>query len=79
MQGGDRVRIYDSVIFYHHPQHRNTAFNAQGMEGEVIKVLHDWKGRPISANFPVVVKFQVEGVKRPFQAHLRNDELEPVR
>ncbi len=78
MQVGDRVRIKDSVIFYHHPLHRNTAFDGQGMEGEVTKVLQDWQGRPISANFPVVVKFAVEGAKRPFQAHLRSDELESL-
>jgi len=78
MQVGDRVRIKDSVIFYNHPLHRNAAFDAKGMEGEVTNMLKDWKGRPISANFPVVVKFEVEGAKRPFQAHLRSDELETV-
>lgn len=78
MQVGDRVRIKDSVIFYHHPLHRNEAFDAQGLEGEVTDILKDWKGRPISANFPVVVKFDIEGAKRPLQAHLRSEELEVV-
>ncbi|MGF1460528.1 MAG: ferredoxin-thioredoxin reductase variable chain [Leptolyngbyaceae cyanobacterium] len=78
MQVGDRVRIKESTIFYHHPLHRNEAFDAVGMEGEVTNVLEDWKGRRISPNFPVVVKFTVEGAKRPFQAHLRSDELEAI-
>ncbi|MDB9529264.1 ferredoxin-thioredoxin reductase variable chain [Oscillatoria sp. CS-180] len=76
MQVGDRVRIKESVIFYHHPLHRNTAYDGKGLEGEVTAVLSDWQGRPISANFPVIVQFQVEGAKRPFKAHLRENELE---
>jgi hypothetical protein len=78
MQVGDRVRIKDSVIFYHHPLHRNEAFDAQGMEGEITAVVKEWQGRPISANFPVVVQFEVEGAKRPFKAHLRENELEAI-
>jgi hypothetical protein len=78
MQVGDRVRSKDSVIFYHHPLHRNEAFDAQGLEGEVTAILTEWQGRPISANFPVCVEFQVEGAKRPFKAHLRENELESV-
>ncbi len=78
MQVGDLVRVKESVIFYHHPLHRNEAFDAQGMEGQVTKLVKEWKGTPISANFPVLVKFEVEGAKRPFQAHLRDDELETI-
>jgi hypothetical protein len=78
MQVGDHVRIKDSVIFYHHPLHRSEAFDAQGMEGTVTGILKEWQGRPISANFPLVVEFQVEGAKRPFKAHLRENELELV-
>ncbi|MBD2258143.1 ferredoxin-thioredoxin reductase variable chain [Pseudanabaena sp. FACHB-2040] len=78
MNIGDRVRVKDSVVFYHHPLHRNQAFDAKGMEGVIVKILSDYQGRPISANFPVHVEFQVEGAKRPFKAHLRKDELEAV-
>jgi hypothetical protein len=78
MNVGDRVRIKESVIFYHYPLQRNQAFDAQGLEGTVVSVLKDWQGRPISPNFPVVVTFDVEGSKKPFKAHLRTDELEPV-
>ena len=76
MQVGDRVRIKDSTVFYHHPLHRNEAFDAQGLEGAVTAIVKDWRGRPVSANFPVCVAFQVEGAKKPFKAHLREDELE---
>lgn len=41
-------------------------------------VLTDYKGRPISPNFPILVEFDVDGAKRPFRAHLKADELEAV-
>ena len=78
MKVGDRVRIKESIIFYHHPLHRNAAFDAQGLEGKIVNVLSDWNGRPISANFPVHVEFEVEGAKRPFRAHLQDHELEAL-
>lgn len=78
MQVGDTVRIKDSIIFYHHPLHRNSAFDGKGLEGKVTAVLKDWRGRPISANFPVCVEFPVDGVKKPFRAHLQEHELEVV-
>lgn len=78
MDIGNRVRIKTSVIFYHHPLHRNEAFDAKGLEGTVVGVLNDYQGRPISPNFPVQVEFAVEGAKRPFRAHLKADELEAV-
>jgi selenophosphate synthetase-related protein len=78
MKIGDRVRIKESVAFYHHPLHRNEAFDAKGLEGTIINILSDFQGRPISPNFPVHVEFAVEGAKRPFKAHLRSDELEVI-
>jgi selenophosphate synthetase-related protein len=78
MNVGDKVRIKSSTVFYHHPLHRNEAFDAKGLEGTIIKILTDYQGRPISPNFPVQVEFAVEGAKRPFRAHLKQDELEVV-
>lgn len=78
MKVGDRVRIKDSVIFYHYPEHRNEAYDACGLEGTIVTILQDWHGRPISPNFPIVVEFAVEGAKKPFRAHLRDDELEVI-
>ncbi|MGG6298237.1 ferredoxin-thioredoxin reductase variable chain [Leptolyngbya sp. AN02str] len=71
MNVGDRVRVKESVVVYHHPQHRNEAFDIQGLEGEVLSFANEWQGKPISANFPVLVKFPDK-----FRAHLREDELE---
>ncbi|MBD2104078.1 ferredoxin-thioredoxin reductase variable chain [Leptolyngbya sp. FACHB-261] len=71
MQIGDRVRVKTSVIVYHHPDHRNEAFDLQGSEGEITGHINTWQGRPISPNYPFQVKF---GSK--FRAHLRVDELE---
>lgn len=69
-QPGDAVKVCQSVVVFHHPQHRGQAFDLQGQQGEVVSVLNDWKGRVISPTLPVVVAFG------KFRAHLRADELE---
>jgi hypothetical protein len=69
MQPGDRVRVRSSVVVYTHPTHRGSAFDLEGQEGEVVQVLNDWKGRPISPTLPVVVAFG------KFRAHFRDDEI----
>lgn len=69
MQPGDRVRVCRSVVVYTHPAHRGSAFDLEGQEGEVLQVLNDWKGRPISPTLPVVVAFG------KFRAHFRDDEI----
>jgi hypothetical protein len=71
MKVGDRVRVKESVVVYHYPGHRNEPFDIQGQEGEVIALANEWEGKPISANFPILVKFEGK-----FRAHLREDELE---
>lgn len=70
MKVGDRVCVKNSVIVYHHPQHRNEPFDIKGMEGEVIAMVLEWKGRPVSANLPVQVQFD-----KKFRSHFREDEL----
>lgn len=72
MQPGDQVTVSESVVVYHHPQHRGEAFDLKGQQGEVLQVLHDWKGRTISPTLPVVVAFG------KFRAHFRADELQTV-
>jgi Ferredoxin thioredoxin reductase variable alpha chain len=73
MKVGDRVRVKDSVIVYHNPEHRNQAFDLKGTEGEVIGIATEWQGRPVSANLPIVVQFS-----KKFKAHLRENELEII-
>jgi hypothetical protein len=72
MQPGDRVKVCNSVVVYNHPQHRGEGFDLEGQQGEVLQVLDNWKGRPISPTLPVVVAFG------KFRAHFRSDELAPV-
>lgn len=72
MQPGDQVMVCESVVVYHHPQHRGEAFDLKGQQGEVLQVLTDWKGRTISPTLPVVVAFG------KFRAHFRADELQAV-
>lgn len=68
---GDQVRVKESVVVFHHPEHRNQAFDLQGQTGEVIQVVKELHGKPISANFPYLVKFSPK-----FRAHLQAHELE---
>lgn len=73
MKVGSRVRVIQSVIVYTHPEHRNKPFDIKGMEGEVAEIIKEWHGRPVSANLPVLVKFD-----KKFKAHFRENELEPL-
>lgn len=73
MKVGDRVRVKESVVVYHHPDHRNQGFDINGQEGEVIAIVTEWQGRPVSANLPVHVKFD-----KKFRAHLQEAELEVI-
>ena len=70
MQPGDQVKVCQSVVVFHHPQHRGQAHDLLGQQGEVVTVLNDWKGRVISPTLPVVVAFG------KFRAHFRAEELE---
>lgn len=71
MKVGDRVRVKESVIVYHHPEHRSQPFDIKGLEGEIISFANVWQGKPISANFPIYVQFS-----KKFKAHLRDFEIE---
>ncbi|MEH2452750.1 ferredoxin-thioredoxin reductase variable chain [Nostoc sp.] len=73
MKVGDRVRVKDSVVVYHHPEHRSQAFDIKGIEGDVVGIATQWRGRPVSANLPIVVQFS-----KKFKAHLRENELEVI-
>ncbi|MEH1792854.1 MULTISPECIES: ferredoxin-thioredoxin reductase variable chain [unclassified Nostoc] len=73
MKVGDRVRVKDSVVVYHHPEHRNQAFDIKGTEGDVVNIATQWRDRPVSANLPIVVQFS-----KKFKAHLRENELEVI-
>lgn len=72
MKVGDRVRVKESVTVYHHPNHRNQPYDLKGLSGEIVAVVNEWEGKPISANFPILVKFD----DSKFRAHLRENELE---
>ncbi|AFY55086.1 Ferredoxin thioredoxin reductase variable alpha chain [Rivularia sp. PCC 7116] len=73
MNVGDRVRVVESVVIYHHPEHRGEAFDIKGLEGEVFNIATEWQGRPVSANLPIQVQFT-----KKFKAHLRTTELEKI-
>lgn len=73
MEVGTRVKVVASVVVYNHPEHRNEAFDMKGQEGELIGMANEYQGKPISANFPYLVKF---GKKH--RLHLGEDEIEAV-
>jgi len=73
MNVGDRIRVTESVVVYHHPEHKKQPFDIKGLEGEIAKIVTEWQGRPVSANFPVLVKFE-----KRFRAHLREEECEVI-
>ena len=73
MKVGDRVRVKESIIVYHNPEHRSEPFDLKGAEGEILKIVTQWQGRPVSANLPILVKFN-----KKFKAHLRESELEVI-
>jgi hypothetical protein len=73
MKKGDRVRVKESVVVYHHPEHRGIAFDLKDTEGEVVDIVTQWHDRPVSANLPVLVQFS-----KKFKAHFREKELEII-
>lgn len=73
MKVGDRIRVTESIVVYHHPEHRGEAFDIKGTEGEIIGFANEWKGKAISANLPIYVQFS-----KKFKAHLRENELEVI-
>ena len=70
MQPGDKVVVTSSVFVYNHPQHRGEAFDMKGSEGDVVSVLTEWKGHPISPTLPVLVAFG------RYKAHFRGEEIQ---
>ena len=73
MEVGTRIRVNTSVLIYHHPEHRNVAFDINGYEGEIVAIATSWKGRPVSANYPFVVKFTPK-----LKVHLTEQEMAAI-
>jgi hypothetical protein len=73
MKVGDRVRVQASVVVYHNPNSKNKPFDLKGLEGEIVSMVTEWQGRPVSANLPIVVQFD-----KKFKAHLQAHELEKI-
>ncbi len=69
MKIGDRIRVKESVMVYHHPNSKQKPFDIKGMEGEIVEVID----KPVTATLPIKVKFD-----KKFSAHLREDEVEVI-
>eukprot|EP00188_Purpureofilum_apyrenoidigerum_P003224 Plantae.Rhodophyta-Purpureofilum_apyrenoidigerum.ctg3323.p2 GENE.Plantae.Rhodophyta-Purpureofilum_apyrenoidigerum.ctg3323~~Plantae.Rhodophyta-Purpureofilum_apyrenoidigerum.ctg3323.p2 ORF type:complete len:103 (-),score=26.06 Plantae.Rhodophyta-Purpureofilum_apyrenoidigerum.ctg3323:359-667(-) len=71
LASGDKVRVKDSVIMYHVAKQKD-GMDAKGLEGEVVKVILDRNGVPLTLNRPVQVKFS----DPKFIGHFEETELE---
>jgi hypothetical protein len=56
---------------YHYPKYRIQPFELMDKEGEVVDILETWKGKSISQNLSVFVKFIPK-----LKAHVKADKLE---
>jgi Ferredoxin thioredoxin reductase variable alpha chain len=74
MKVGDRVQVVEDITVYHIPGGKGQPVKIKGYEGSIDKIVTEWKGRPVSANFPVLVKFD----NPKFRAHLQEHELKIV-
>ncbi len=73
MKIGDRISVKASINIYHHPSCKGQAFEIKGAEGEIVAVINEWQGRPISPNYPYEIKL---GEK--FKVHLGDHEFEVI-
>lgn len=67
MNIGNRIKVKESVLVYHHPSSKQKPFDIQNMEGEITDIID----KPVTATLPIKVQFD-----KKFSAHLREDELE---
>ncbi len=74
MKVGDRVRVIEAIVVYHIAGGKGQPVEIQGYEGSIDKIVTEWRGRPVSANFPLLVKFE----NPKFRAHLQEHELEVI-
>lgn len=74
---GDRVRVSESVIIYHHPEHKKEPFDLKGEEGTVRGFASEYQDKVISATLPIQVRFETASGKK-LLVHLREDEVELV-
>ncbi len=73
MKVGDRISVKESIKIYTNPSCKGEAFDIKGLEGEIVAVITEWHGRPISPNYPYQVKL---GDK--FKVHLGDYEMEAI-
>ena len=73
MKVGDRINVKTSIEVYNHPTSKGKPFDIKDLKGEIITVLTEWHGRPISPNYPYEVQL---GEK--FKVHLGEHEIEII-
>lgn len=74
------MRVKQSIMVYHAPK-RKEGLDLEGLEGEVMAYVDDYKGKKLSSNLPVKVRFVLdneEGKQSKFFSHMAPDEIEAV-
>jgi hypothetical protein len=73
MKVGDRISVTQSIKVYNHPTSKGIAFDIKDCQGQIVAVITEWQGRPISPNYPYQVQL---GDK--FKVHLGEHEIELI-
>lgn len=73
MKVGDRISVKESINVFHHPSCKGKAFDIKNCQGEIIAIIHEWHGRPISPNYP----YQVQLADK-LKVHLGDHEIEII-
>lgn len=71
---GQKVRVKKSLIMYHHPKHKNSPYDMEGLEGEIKGDISEREGVRLSATKPFVVQF----ANPKFVAHFDDTEIEAI-
>lgn len=76
---GTRVKVVTSLMVYHAPKQK-AGLDLEGMEGELVAWVDQYKGKVLSTSLPAKIKFimEVDGKDKPFFAHLNWTEFEAV-
>ncbi|KAK9814137.1 hypothetical protein WJX72_001144 [[Myrmecia] bisecta] len=80
IEAGTKVKVAKSVVVYHAP--KKPELDLESMEGTVLEVIKEWKGKALSANLPYKTQFMLDGEDggkaKKLLVHLTADEIQAV-
>ncbi len=79
IEPGTKVTVTKSVKVFHAP--KKPELDLQGMEGTVLEIISEYKGKKLSANLPYKTQFELEaedgGKPKKLLAHLVRADAQP--